>query len=392
MYDSSNRLTSAGGCTYTYNAEDVRIKKVMGESETTYVYDTREKLSKLLVKCTDGVYIKYVYGLGLIGEESITGFKTYHYDYRGSTVAITDAASTVTDTFTYDTYGKLTSRTGTTDTPFMYNGRDGVMTDENGLYYMRARYYHPEIKRFINADIVAGKISNAITLNRFAYADGNPVSNIDPFGLSAERGEIDRIEYINSYMENTENPVYLLLKNWGFSLTEAIHEIDDELFSAFWGGITVKMSVDVTFSTPLDTNVNSDISLSSKNATHEILSPELTLPWDDIGLQTGVYIDEERLSVGTLYSANQDGWTYTNKYQVGLYSEASVTTISYQPDDEYLPTVSLTIDAEMNHLVKIGVALAVVAAIYLPQALVSLAPTAAEFVNQLTTLTPSFAQ
>lgn len=152
------------------------------------------------------------------------------------------------------------------------------------------------------------------------------------------------------------------------------------------------MSVDVTFSTPLDTNVNSDISLSSKNATHEILSPELTLPWDDIGLQTGVYIDEERLSVGTLYSANQDGWTYTNKYQVGLYSEASVTTISYQPDDEYLPTVSLTIDAEMNHLVKIGVALAVVAAIYLPQALVSLAPTAAEFVNQLTTLTPSFAQ
>ena len=37
----------------------------------------------------------------------------------------------------------------------MYNCRDGVMSDENGLYYMRARYYHPEIERFINADIVA---------------------------------------------------------------------------------------------------------------------------------------------------------------------------------------------------------------------------------------------
>ena len=35
---------------------------------------------------------------------------------------------------------------------------------------MRARYYHPKIKRFINADIVAGNISNAIILNRFAYA------------------------------------------------------------------------------------------------------------------------------------------------------------------------------------------------------------------------------
>ena len=49
---------------------------------------------------------------------------------------------------------------------------------------MRARYYSPAMKRFINADIVAGAISNAITLNRFSYANGNPVSFVDPFGLS----------------------------------------------------------------------------------------------------------------------------------------------------------------------------------------------------------------
>ena len=66
---------------------------------------------------------------------------------------------------------------------FGYNGRDGVITDYNGLLYMRARYYSPELRRFINADIVPGEISNAITLNRYAYANGNPVSNIDPFGL-----------------------------------------------------------------------------------------------------------------------------------------------------------------------------------------------------------------
>ena len=70
---------------------------------------------------------------------------------------------------------------------FGYNGRDGVVTDDNGLIYMRARYYSPEMKRFINTDVVAGGISNAITLNRFAYANGNPVSFVDPFGLSAER-------------------------------------------------------------------------------------------------------------------------------------------------------------------------------------------------------------
>ena len=74
--------------------------------------------------------------------------------------------------------------TGTNKVIFSYNGRDGVITDDNGLIYMRARYYSPEMKRFINADIVAGEISNAVTLNRFAYANGNPVSFVDPFGLS----------------------------------------------------------------------------------------------------------------------------------------------------------------------------------------------------------------
>ena len=78
-------------------------------------------------------------------------------------------------------------RQGTSAVIFGYNGRDGVVTDANGLIYMRARYYSPDMKRFVNADVIAGQISNAITLNRYAYANGNPVSFVDPFGLSAER-------------------------------------------------------------------------------------------------------------------------------------------------------------------------------------------------------------
>ena len=64
-----------------------------------------------------------------------------------------------------------------------YNGRDGVITDANGLLYMRARYYSPELRRFINADIIPGEISDSTSLNRYAYVNGNPVSYVDPFGL-----------------------------------------------------------------------------------------------------------------------------------------------------------------------------------------------------------------
>ena len=48
---------------------------------------------------------------------------------------------------------------------------------------MRQRYYNPEIKRFINQDIIIGSIGSSQSLNRYCYVQGNPVSMTDPFGL-----------------------------------------------------------------------------------------------------------------------------------------------------------------------------------------------------------------
>jgi len=55
------------------------------------------------------------------------------------------------------------------------------MTDPNGLLFMRARYYNPYICRFLSAD----PSGFAGGLNHYAYANGNPVSYLDPFGLGA---------------------------------------------------------------------------------------------------------------------------------------------------------------------------------------------------------------
>ena len=199
-YDSGNRLIFAGGHTYTYNAEDVRVRNLCAGEDTKYTYNTNCKLSKLLWKDTNGTVTKYVYGRGLIGEETGSSFTTYHFDCRGSTVALTNASGVITDTFQYDTYGKLISRTGTSNVIFGYNGRDGVVTDTNGLVYMRARYYSPDMRRFVNADIIRGRISDSTSLNRYAYVNGNPVSFIDPFGLEAQRGGES-----NSLLSTTKN-------------------------------------------------------------------------------------------------------------------------------------------------------------------------------------------
>jgi RHS repeat-associated protein len=128
--------------------------------------------------------------VGLIGQEQNGVYAQYHFDSRGSTVALTDSSGNVTDRFEYGPYAETISHAGTSDTPFQFNGQYGVQTDPNGLLYMRARYYNPTIRRFINQDVLFGAINPGVSLNRFAFANGNPVSLMDPFGLCAANNNV----------------------------------------------------------------------------------------------------------------------------------------------------------------------------------------------------------
>ena len=185
-YDARNRLTSAGGVTYGYDPSGNRALMTNGSVITTNVIDPRS--SQLLMRIRAGVTNYYIYGAGLLYEIDTTATTTntlyYHYDSRGSTVALTDANGNITDRMEYSAYATPTYRIGTNDTPFLYNGRYGVQTDPNGLLYMRTRYYNAYICRFLNAD----PSGFAGGLNMYAFADGNPISLIDPFGLGAQEG------------------------------------------------------------------------------------------------------------------------------------------------------------------------------------------------------------
>ena len=157
--------------------------------------------------------ITYTYGNGLISDSrkeakgSDTEKRYYHYNHIGSTTAITDADGDLLYRIAYGIYGELTGiydadgqkmageaadqrsirETLQAETlRFLYNGRYGVETGADGLYYMRARFYNPQIKRFINRDIIDGSITDSQSLNKYSYVQGNPISLVDPFGLCAQ--------------------------------------------------------------------------------------------------------------------------------------------------------------------------------------------------------------
>lgn len=190
-FSSRNQLLQAGTTVYRYDAENQRI----GVNDTQYVVNSQPKLSQVLVRTQgNGKVTYYVYGLGLIGEATEDNYISYHFDYRGSTVALTDLNGEVVDRVQYSPFGELLSQP-TQDTPFLFNGMYGVMHDENDLYYMRARFYSPQIRRFVNQDVLLGDIQDGQSLNRYAYVTGNPVSFVDPFGLAEMLGG----EYIKEF-------------------------------------------------------------------------------------------------------------------------------------------------------------------------------------------------
>ncbi|HXI69558.1 MAG TPA: RHS repeat-associated core domain-containing protein [Verrucomicrobiae bacterium] len=184
-YDTRNRLLNAGGVTNAYDAAGNRVGLVQGTNATVLLVNPNAKLPQVLMRIRNGVTNYYIYGAGLLYQitetATATNTLTYHYDYRGSTIALSADSGLVTDRIEYSAYGLMTYRTGTSDTPFLFNGRYGVQTDPNGLLFMRARYYNPFLCRFISAD----PSGFGGGLNCYAYANGNPVSLIDPFGLNA---------------------------------------------------------------------------------------------------------------------------------------------------------------------------------------------------------------
>ena len=100
---------------------------------------------------------------------------------------------------------------------------------------MRARYYNLDIKRFINQDVIQGSLDNAITLNRFAYANGNPISYLDPFGLYVANNGVPEDLY-----ERLETEKYQRLKEEKAERQKEIKRLNRELeWNQFWGGINI---------------------------------------------------------------------------------------------------------------------------------------------------------
>jgi len=68
---------------------------------------------------------------------------------------------------------------------YTFTGRE--YDPESGLYYYRARYYDPNIGRFLQEDPIKGILKKPQSLNLYPYASNNPINYTDPDESKRER-------------------------------------------------------------------------------------------------------------------------------------------------------------------------------------------------------------
>jgi RHS repeat-associated protein len=92
---------------------------------------------------------------------------------------LTDANGNIVQRYDYTPYGQTTASAAGFNNPYQYTGRE---LDQSGLYYYRARYYSPQMGRFISED----PIGLAGGLNVYVYVGGNLINYVDLLGLIDE--------------------------------------------------------------------------------------------------------------------------------------------------------------------------------------------------------------
>jgi RHS repeat-associated protein len=90
---------------------------------------------------------------------------------------LSSTGGVLANTYSYDSFGNLTSSTGSVTNPYQYTGRD--YDPETGLRYYRARHYDPATGRFLSEDPL--KFQTGV--NHYVYVANDPINLYDPSGM-----------------------------------------------------------------------------------------------------------------------------------------------------------------------------------------------------------------
>jgi RHS repeat-associated protein len=205
--DAMGRVTVQGARRYTWNLASQLTSFADGVNSATFSYDGLGELSSSTFSGAAQTFVYnyllrypalsivrkgandlryYVYlpdGSLLYSIEAADNTRRfYHFDEMGNTTLLTDDSGGVLDSYAITPYGEIADHLGATENPFTWQGKYGVIQEGQGLYYVRNRHYDASAARFISRDTEMS--ADPRSSEPYAYAAGNPLRFIDPFGTA----------------------------------------------------------------------------------------------------------------------------------------------------------------------------------------------------------------
>lgn len=173
---------------YTYNANNIRTKKVVVKDSITLTTNYILEGNKIIKEIrSDGQEIEYYYDIN----EEVIGFKYNNNKYlyiknlQKDVIGIVDTNNNVIVKYYYDGYGREIKVVDTSGislsiiNPIRY--RSYYIDNETNWCYLNSRYYDREIGRFITQDEVEylGSSGSVLSYNLYSYCNNNPVNSFD---------------------------------------------------------------------------------------------------------------------------------------------------------------------------------------------------------------------
>ena len=150
----NGRMKSFGEHTYAYNASGIRTEKVVKGVKHSYLLDG----TRIVSERWSGQELIPMYDAGGSVYGMLYDGTAYYYlrNLQGDVLAIVDGTGKTLVEYAYDAWGKcsvvsdVSGKSLSTVNPYRYRGY--YYDQETGLYYLNARYYDPEVGRFLSAD------------------------------------------------------------------------------------------------------------------------------------------------------------------------------------------------------------------------------------------------
>lgn len=197
-FNESNQLTKSindnNTVIFSYDENGLRTSKTSNSATYNYHYSGNK-----LIWITDGDNnLKYFFSRD--GEENLLNIidytgdnpRTYWYvfDEHQNVVGMIDENGQKVVSYEYDAWGNIIKSEGDiltgegkllkAENPFRYSSYQ--YDAETGYYYLNARYYNPEIGRFISQDSYNDHKDDPVNQNLYLYCLNNPVNFHDESG------------------------------------------------------------------------------------------------------------------------------------------------------------------------------------------------------------------